>query len=65
MLLLKVTDKGKSLLAKLRESRVSHMSGILAQLSLEELSALAQGLNALAKAIEGDKEKNRNERNRS
>jgi len=36
MLLLKTTDKGKALLAKLRESRISRMSGILAQLSLKE-----------------------------
>jgi DNA-binding MarR family transcriptional regulator len=65
MLLLKTTDKGKALLAKLRESRISRMSGILAQLSLEELSALAQGLTALTKAAERNKEKHKDEHNRS
>ena len=65
MLLLKTTDKGKALLAKLRESRISHMSGILAQLSLEELSALAQGLTALTRAAECNKEKHKDEHNRS
>ena len=52
MLLLQTTDRGKALLAKLRESRIGHMSGILAQLSLEDLSALAQGFTALARAAE-------------
>jgi DNA-binding MarR family transcriptional regulator len=65
MLILKTTDKGKALLAKLRESKISRMSGILAQLSLEELSALAQGFIALSRAAEYDKEKNRDEYNRS
>ena len=65
MLLLKTTDKGKALLAKLRERKISRMSDILAQLSLEELSALAQGLTALARAAEYNKEKNRDEHNRS
>ncbi len=65
MLLLKTTDKGKALLAKLRESRISRMSVILAQLSLEELSALAQGLRALAKAGEYNEEKRKGEHNRS
>ncbi len=51
MLLLKTTDKGKAALAKLRQSGVSRLAGILARLSLEELSALAQGLAAVARAI--------------
>jgi DNA-binding MarR family transcriptional regulator len=49
MLLLKTRDKGKALLAKLRERGINRVSGILAQLSLEELSALARGLIAFAK----------------
>ena len=65
MLLLKTTDKGKALLAKLRESRISRMSGILAQLNLEELSALAEGLSAVARAGQRNKEKYRDEHNRS
>lgn len=58
MLLLKATAKGKALLAELREARTSHFSAILARLTLEELSALARGLTAVAKAAERDKEKN-------
>ncbi len=65
MLILKTTDEGKALLAKLRERRISLMSGILTQLSLEELSALAQGFTALSRAAEYDKEKNKDEHNRS
>ena len=65
MLVLKTTDEGKALLAKLREREISLMSGILTQLSLEELSALAQGFTALSRAAEYDKEKNRDECNRS
>jgi DNA-binding MarR family transcriptional regulator len=49
MLLLQVTDKGKALLAKLRESGLGRMSGMLNQLSTEELTALAQGLAAIAR----------------
>jgi DNA-binding MarR family transcriptional regulator len=63
MLLLKTTDKGEALLAKLRESRISRMSGILARLSLEELSALAQGLTALARAAESQQGGGRDEHN--
>ena len=65
MLLLKTTDKGKALLARLRESMITRMSGILTQLSLEELSALAKGLSALARAGERSKEKHKDEHNRS
>ncbi len=49
MLLLQVTDKGKALLDKLRESGLSRMSGILNQLSTEELAALAKGLAAITR----------------
>jgi DNA-binding MarR family transcriptional regulator len=61
MLLLETTDKGKALLAKLRESGVNRMSAILAQLSLEELAALAQGLTALARAAKYNKENHKDE----
>lgn len=64
-LLLRTTDKGKDLLAKLRESGMSRASGVLAQLSMEELSALAQGLSAFAKAAGQGEEKNIDECNRS
>jgi DNA-binding MarR family transcriptional regulator len=65
MILLKTTDKGKALLAGLRESRASRMSVILAQLTLGELSALAKGLSAVARAGEYSKEKDKDECNRS
>ncbi len=65
MLFLKTTDRGKALLAKLRESRISRMSGILAKLTLEELTALAKGLSALARAGKYHEEKPRDEYNRS
>ena len=52
MLLLQTTEKGKALLTKLRENRMTHMYHILARLKTEELATLAQGLTALAKAIQ-------------
>lgn len=57
MFILATTDKGDTLLSKLRENRIIHMSAILEQLSLEELSALAQGLTALTK-VAGHNEEN-------
>lgn len=65
ILLLKTTEKGKALLAKLRETGISRMSGILARLSIEELSALAQGLAAVARESELNQEKNHLEHSRS
>lgn len=63
MLMLQTTDKSKALLAKLRENGINRLSGILAQLSLADLSALAQGLTALARAAQHNKEKTKDERN--
>ena len=57
VLLLRTTDKGKTLLAKLRGSSTSRMSGILSGLTDEELSALAKGLEAIARETERNKEK--------
>jgi DNA-binding MarR family transcriptional regulator len=65
MLLLKVTDNGKALLDKLKESRINRMSDILTQLNLEDLSALHRGLIAVARAAEYNKEKYKDEHNRS
>jgi DNA-binding MarR family transcriptional regulator len=62
-LLLQTTEKGKALLTNLRESRRSHMSRILAHLSLEELSYLVQGFTALVKAAEAHKGENKDEHN--
>ena len=61
MLLLKTTEEGKALIAKLRASRISRMSDMLAQLSLEELSALAEGLNALVRAGEYNEAEHKDE----
>jgi len=52
VLLLSVTEKGKALLANLRERRVKQMSEVLTRMSLEELSSLARGLALLVKAAE-------------
>lgn len=52
MLLLQATEKGRTLLARLIENKTTHLSHILAHLSTEELTTLAQGLTALVKAAE-------------
>ncbi|MCJ7522169.1 MAG: MarR family transcriptional regulator [Dehalococcoidia bacterium] len=65
MFILSITDKGKALLAKLREMEISRMSAILMRLSSEELSALAQSLSILIRAAESSKENYRDEHNRS
>ncbi len=52
MLLVRTTDKGKAVLAKLRQSGASSFSDILARLGPEELSTLAQGLAAVVRATE-------------
>jgi DNA-binding MarR family transcriptional regulator len=52
MLLLRTTSKGEKLVANLRERRRSHLSEILARLSVDELATLAQGLTSLVKATE-------------
>ena len=64
MILLKTTDKGKTLLANLRDSKISRLSVILAQMNAEELSVLARGLTALDRATERIKEKHKDEYNK-
>ncbi len=53
VLVLKLTEKGQSILANLRERRSSRMQEILDDLSEQELNCLAIGLRALVKAAEG------------
>jgi DNA-binding MarR family transcriptional regulator len=65
ILLLEATDKGNNLVSELKESGISHMSCILGLLSMEDLSALTQGLSALAKAVEIQHGETRDEHNRS
>ena len=52
MQLLQATKKGKSLLAKLRENKTTHLYRILTHLSTEELSTIAQGLGSLVRAAQ-------------
>jgi DNA-binding MarR family transcriptional regulator len=52
MHLLQATKKGKSLLAKLRENKTSHLYRILTHLSTEELNIIVQGLGSLVRAVE-------------
>lgn len=49
---LRVTDKGETLLAGLRERRMTHLSEMLALLDSGELATVAQGLVLLAKAAD-------------
>jgi len=50
MQLLQATKKGKSLLARLRENRTTHLHRILTHLGTEELTTVAQGLRSLVRA---------------
>ena len=54
VILLQATDKGRQLLNTLKENRTNQMMQILANLSTEELAALALGLSALLKAAKAD-----------
>jgi len=61
MLMLRVTDKGEAIIANLRERRASHISEILAQLSLEELNSVFKGLTLLVQAAEAREGKTKEE----
>ncbi len=65
MLLLRATEEGEALLARLRESRISQLSGLLAHLSLEELATLAQALSSLVRAAEAYRGEVKDEHDRS
>jgi DNA-binding MarR family transcriptional regulator len=52
MLLLRATDEGEELLAKLRERRRGYMSEVMSRMSVDELATLAQGLASLVKATQ-------------
>jgi DNA-binding MarR family transcriptional regulator len=58
---LQATDKGQALVSNLKEVGIKHMTQILSLLSLEELSALAQGLSAFIKAADSYKGQIKNE----
>ena len=55
MQILKVTDKGETLLKGLRERGPQRMLSILKLLSVEDLSALHRGFSALIRAAENEK----------
>lgn len=50
--LLQATEKGESLVAELRERRMSYLSQALADMSPDELSTIIRGLELLANAVE-------------
>ena len=56
MLLLQTTEKGRAMLAKLREHHTARLAYILIHLSTEELAVLSEGLTALLKAIRVQRE---------
>jgi DNA-binding MarR family transcriptional regulator len=58
---LQTTDKGQALVSNLKEVGIKHMTHILSLLSLEELSALIQGLSAFIRAAETYKGQIKNE----
>jgi DNA-binding MarR family transcriptional regulator len=58
---LQATNKGQALVSNLKEVGIKHMTHILSLLSLEELSALIQGLSAFIRAAETYKGQIKNE----
>lgn len=51
LVILKLTKKGESLIASLRKSQMTRMTGMLAKMSLKELSAMCEHLTVLAKTF--------------
>jgi DNA-binding MarR family transcriptional regulator len=58
---LQATDKGQAVVSNLKEVGIKHMTHILSLLSLEELSALIQGLSAFIRVAETYKGQIKNE----
>jgi DNA-binding MarR family transcriptional regulator len=52
MLMLKVTEKGDRIATEIQEHGVHKISGLLTQLSLEDLQALTKGFTALVRTAE-------------
>ncbi len=57
VIVLQATDKGRALLANLRESGANQMAQILAHMNSEELGALSNGLSGLIRALKETNEK--------
>jgi DNA-binding MarR family transcriptional regulator len=52
--ILELTARGKELMTELKERTTSHLTRLLDQLEVEDLTALVQGLTALARAARRD-----------
>ncbi|MDD4858762.1 MAG: MarR family transcriptional regulator [Dehalococcoidales bacterium] len=52
VLLVRTTDQGNELLGKLRETRVGHMSQILAGTTNEDLNIMLQAFTSMLQAVE-------------
>ncbi len=61
VLLLRATEEGENLVARLRERRKGYMSEVLAHMNMEELATLAQGFTALVMAAQAYEEKSKDE----
>ena len=59
-ILIWVTEKGKALLAKLRQNRVDRMNNILAQLNNDDLTKVITGYQTLFNAIKNQQADNQN-----
>ncbi len=57
VIVLQATDKGRALLANLRESGANQMAQILAHMNSEELGSLSHGLSALIRSVKEANEK--------
>jgi len=65
ILLLRATEAGEKLVARLMERRRDYMSEVLTRMNEDELTTLAQGLTSLVKAAQAYEEKDKDEYNRS
>jgi DNA-binding MarR family transcriptional regulator len=64
-LVLRLTEKGESILSGLRERRTGVMQAILQALDIEELSKINTGLSSLAQGARAYEERSGNEDDRS
>ncbi len=55
MLMLRLTEKGETLITHLRERRNSQMSAILSRMTEDELEAVLKGIAILAGVVDADK----------
>jgi DNA-binding MarR family transcriptional regulator len=55
MLMLRLTEKGESLINNLRERRVSQVSAVLSRMTAEDLESVQKGFAIMAAAIESER----------